>query len=427
MDFFTPVVDDPEAYGAIAAANALSDVYAMGGTPLTALSIAAFPEKRLPGGVVGGHLPRRPGKLREAGCALLGGHTVRDPEIKFGYAITGLVEPDEMLTNAAGRPGDVVVLTKPLGTGVIATAVKAGQAPPRRSRSPPSARWPPRTASPAAVARRHGVRAATDITGFGLVGHAANVARESRAHPRDRAGRPAAAARRARALRARSSRRGLKANRRQFEPLVEDTAGAGRGAARAALRPADLGRPAPPRRRRRRRSALLADLSLARAIGRAGSVARPATRVRLGTRDTSATFLPGSRLRDLGAPKSTGRKSRLDRLSPGRSPMPSLPCARRAPRCAMKGGDGSARRYARALLDVALEKGDTAVRQDLDDLGRLYVEHAELRTRAPRIPPCPPRRRRGVIAALLRGRPSEPAAAPDRPARGAGPHRAAAR
>ena len=93
VDFFTPVVDDPEAFGAIAAANALSDVYAMGGRPLSALSIAAIPEKDFPAGVGGRHLPRRTAKLREAGCVLLGGHTVRDPEIKFGYAVTGLVDP----------------------------------------------------------------------------------------------------------------------------------------------------------------------------------------------------------------------------------------------------------------------------------------------------------------------------------------------
>ena len=129
VDFFTPVVDDPEEFGAIAAANALSDVYAMGGRPLTALSIAAFPEGDFPLAwaraiVQGGAL-----KLKEAGCVLLGGHTVRDPEIKFGYAITGLVDPARMMTNAAGRPGDILVLTKPLGTGVIATALKAGEAP----------------------------------------------------------------------------------------------------------------------------------------------------------------------------------------------------------------------------------------------------------------------------------------------------------
>jgi len=178
VDFFTPVVDDPEAYGAIAAANALSDVYAMGGRPLTALSIAAFPESDFPPEwaaaiVRGGHR-----KLQEAGCVLLGGHSVRDQEIKFGYAITGVVDEERLMTNAGGRAGDELVLTKPLGTGIVATALKAGRAP------EPSVAAATRSMStlnriPAAVAARCGVRAATDITGFGLMGHAAGIARES--------------------------------------------------------------------------------------------------------------------------------------------------------------------------------------------------------------------------------------------------------
>ena len=178
VDFFTPVVDDPEAFGRIAAANALSDVYAMGGRPLTALAIAAFPDRDFPGEwaaaiVRGGAL-----MLREAGCALLGGHTVRDPEIKFGYAITGLVDPGRMLTNAGGRAGQVLVLTKPLGTGVVATALKAGEAPAAAveaaTRSMSSLN---RAAAEAALG--HGVTGATDVTGFGLIGHAAALARES--------------------------------------------------------------------------------------------------------------------------------------------------------------------------------------------------------------------------------------------------------
>jgi selenide, water dikinase len=179
VDFFTPVVDDPEAFGRIAAANALSDVYAMGGRPLTALSIAAFPERDFPTDwavaiVRGGALT-----LRDAGCALLGGHSVRDPEIKFGYAITGLVDPAHMLTNARGRAGQALVLTKPLGTGVIATALKAGEAPAEAVAAATAAMTAlNRTASEAAL--RHGVTAATDVTGFGLVGHAAAIARESR-------------------------------------------------------------------------------------------------------------------------------------------------------------------------------------------------------------------------------------------------------
>jgi selenide,water dikinase len=179
VDFFTPVVDDPRAFGAIAAANALSDVYAMGGRPLTALSIAAFPDSGLP--VEWAQAIVRGGSemLAEAGCALLGGHSVRDPELKFGYAVTGLVDPARMLTNAGGRPGDVLVLSKPLGTGVIATALKAGRAPEQAvAAATRSMLRLNREAAEAALA--HGASAATDVTGFGLAGHALGIARESR-------------------------------------------------------------------------------------------------------------------------------------------------------------------------------------------------------------------------------------------------------
>ena len=219
VDFFTPVVDDPEEFGAIAAANALSDVYAMGGRPLTALSIAAFPEVDFPLAwaraiVKGGAL-----KLKEAGCVLLGGHTVRDPEIKFGYAITGLVDPERMLTNAGGRPGDILVLTKPLGTGVIATALKAGEAP-EAAVAASTASMITLNRAAAEAALRHGLRAATDITGFGLVGHACAIARESalclEIEPASLPLLP-----QARELVRRFQAGGLQANRRQFEPLVE--------------------------------------------------------------------------------------------------------------------------------------------------------------------------------------------------------------
>ena len=179
VDFFTPVVDDPFAFGEIAAANSLSDVYAMGGRPLSALSIAAFPEADFPlewaaAIAEGGHA-----KLREAGCHLLGGHTVRDAEIKFGYAITGLIDPAEMMTNAGAGSGDAIVLTKPLGTGIIATALKAGAAAPDVVAAATDSM---RTLNAAAAeaARASGARAATDITGFGLVGHAFEVAQQSR-------------------------------------------------------------------------------------------------------------------------------------------------------------------------------------------------------------------------------------------------------
>jgi len=266
VDFFTPVVDDPEAYGAIAAANALSDVYAMGGKPLTALSIAALPEKDFPVEWSAAIFRSGLSKLREAGCALLGGHTVRDPEIKFGYAVTGVVDPDRMLTNAGGRAGDVVVLTKPLGTGIIATAVKAGQAP---ADAALAAQQSMATLNriPAAVALRHGVCAATDITGFGLAGHTANVARESGVTIEIRlADLPLLPG--ARELSARYQPAGLKANRRQFEPLVEDSAVADEELRALAYDPQTSGGllllvPEAAA------DALLADLSLARAIGRA--------------------------------------------------------------------------------------------------------------------------------------------------------------
>ena len=219
VDFFTPVVDDPEAFGAIAAANALSDVYAMGGRPLTALSIAAFPETDFPPGWAAAIVRGGAAKLVEAGCALLGGHSVRDPEIKFGYAITGLIDPDRILSNAGGRGGEVLVLTKPLGTGVIATALKAGHAPPDAvAAATTSMARLNRAAAEAAL--RHRTTAATDITGFGLVGHAGGIARESRLTLEIRAADlpllPGA-----RALAPRFQPAGLKANRRQFEARVE--------------------------------------------------------------------------------------------------------------------------------------------------------------------------------------------------------------
>ena len=222
VDFFTPVVDDPEAFGAIAAANALSDVYAMGGRPLTALAIAAFPELDFPPEWAAAIVRGGAAKLREAGCVLLGGHTVRDPEIKFGYAVTGLVDPARILTNAAGRPGEVLVLTKPLGTGVIATALKAGRAP-EASVDASTRSMATLNRAAAESALRHGVRAATDVTGFGLAGHALNLARESRLtleiRPVDL---PLLEGARDLALGFQAG--GLKANRRQFEPLVRRAA-----------------------------------------------------------------------------------------------------------------------------------------------------------------------------------------------------------
>jgi selenide,water dikinase len=178
VDFFTPIVDDPELFGAIAAANALSDVYAMGGRPLTALSIAAVPERELGASAIAAIFRGGLAKLTEAGCLLLGGHTVRDAEPKFGYAVTGRLDPDRMLTLNGGRVGAALVLTKPLGTGVIATAQKAGSAPPEAAEA--SARsMAELNARASEAALRAGATAATDVTGFGLLGHAAAIARES--------------------------------------------------------------------------------------------------------------------------------------------------------------------------------------------------------------------------------------------------------
>ena len=128
VDFFTPIVDDPYIYGQIAAANSLSDVYAMGGRPLTALAIAAFPQDGLHTDDIAQIFRGGFDKLREAGVALLGGHTVQDREIKFGYAVTGAVDPKRILTNANAKPGDRLILTKPLGTGIVGTAIKFGRA-----------------------------------------------------------------------------------------------------------------------------------------------------------------------------------------------------------------------------------------------------------------------------------------------------------
>ncbi len=178
VDFFTPIVDDPAIYGAIAAANALSDVYAMGGRPLTALAIAAFPRDGVDEATIRAVFLGGLHKLGEARVALLGGHTVQDPEIKFGYAVTGVVAPDAMWTNAGARPGDVLFLTKPLGTGVIGTAIKFGRANPAAAEAAIETMLQlNRAAAEALLALPAGsVHACTDITGFGLIGHASEMA-----------------------------------------------------------------------------------------------------------------------------------------------------------------------------------------------------------------------------------------------------------
>ena len=178
VDFITPVVNDPYDYGRIAAANAVSDVYAMGGTPISALSIVCFPEKgdmtilreMLRGGAA---------ILRQAEVSLLGGHTVRDPEIKFGFAVTGRIDPRRVVTNAGARVGDLVVLTKPLGTGILATALKRRLLPDAELKRL-TKQMTTLNRDAAAAMSAAGASAATDVTGFGLLGHALNVARASR-------------------------------------------------------------------------------------------------------------------------------------------------------------------------------------------------------------------------------------------------------
>jgi len=176
VDFFTPIVDDPYTFGQIAATNALSDVYAMGGRPLTALALVCFPDKAdleileriLAGGLA---------KMIEAGCTVIGGHSIRDDETKFGYAVTGLVHPKKVHANSGAKPGDALILTKPLGTGVISTAIKNGKA---------EAEWIDaavqsmttlnKQAAELIVKKQYRVHAMTDITGFGLIGHAREMA-----------------------------------------------------------------------------------------------------------------------------------------------------------------------------------------------------------------------------------------------------------
>jgi selenide, water dikinase len=175
VDFFTPIVDDPYLYGQIAAANSLSDVYAMGGRPLTALAIAAFPEVGLDTDTIRLIFKGGVDVLRDAGVALLGGHTVRDREIKFGYAVTGAVDPAKMWTNAGARPGDVLFLTKPIGTGIVGTAIKFGRAPEAVVAQAVASMRRLNKAAAEALADLP-VHGCTDITGFGLIGHAAEMA-----------------------------------------------------------------------------------------------------------------------------------------------------------------------------------------------------------------------------------------------------------
>jgi selenide, water dikinase len=176
VDFFTPIVDDPYAFGQIAATNALSDVYAMGGKPLTALALVCFPEKadlEILQQILAGGLS----KMVEAGCTIIGGHSIRDEETKFGYSVTGLIHPQKILANRGAQAGDSLILTKSLGTGVISTAIKKGKAEPKWIDAAVQSMTTLNKPAAEVIAGKNGsVHAMTDVTGFGLVGHAREMA-----------------------------------------------------------------------------------------------------------------------------------------------------------------------------------------------------------------------------------------------------------
>jgi selenide,water dikinase len=178
VDFFTPVVDDPFTYGQIAAANALSDVYAMGGTPRTALNIVAWPQSGMPPEMLVEILRGGVEKAREAGCVVVGGHSVADEEIKYGMAVTGVIDPQRIIRNVGVKPGDVLLLSKPLGTGILMTAFKRDSLPVEYYDA--AVRWMSElNAATARAMLAYDVHAATDITGYGLAGHGSKMANGS--------------------------------------------------------------------------------------------------------------------------------------------------------------------------------------------------------------------------------------------------------
>jgi selenide,water dikinase len=229
VDFFTPIVDDPYTFGQIAATNALSDVYAMGGRPLTSLALVCFPEKAeleileriLAGGLA---------KMIEAGCTVIGGHSIRDEEMKFGYSVTGLIHPGKVLANSGAQPGDQLLFTKALGTGVISTAIKKGMAKPTWIDSAVASMTTlNKTAAEVAAGSGEGqVHSMTDITGFGLIGHAREMAIASNVSLRFYASRVPLLEGAVECVRAGHIPGGLKANREfaecsvGYEPSVPD-------------------------------------------------------------------------------------------------------------------------------------------------------------------------------------------------------------
>jgi selenide,water dikinase len=220
VDLFAPIVDDPYEFGQVAAANALSDVYAMGGQPLTALNIVAFPTGQLPLNVLTEILRGGQDKVHEAGAHIVGGHSITDAELKYGLSVTGRAHPAFLLTNAGAKPGDRLVLTKPIGNGILATALK------RQTISDDDAasmisymKALNGEASRAALAVK--AKCATDITGFGLLGHASHIARASNVTLHIHSSGVPLLSGAVEALRAGASNDGLKRNRAYLEPLVE--------------------------------------------------------------------------------------------------------------------------------------------------------------------------------------------------------------
>jgi selenide,water dikinase len=178
LDFFTPIVDDPFDYGRIAALNSINDVWAMGGTPITAMAITCFPKKGLEFSILGEIMRGGLSVLTENKVALVGGHSVDNEQIMFGYSVTGVIDPNKVATNAGARPGDVIILTKPIGTGVISTGIKFGKAPPAVVVESVATMLTPGSFAAEAM-REFSVKGATDVTGFALLGHAWEMAKAS--------------------------------------------------------------------------------------------------------------------------------------------------------------------------------------------------------------------------------------------------------
>jgi selenide, water dikinase len=220
VDFFAPIVDDPYVFGQVAAANALSDVYAMGGQPLTAMNIVAFPVDQLPMEVLHEILRGGLDKVHEAGAHVVGGHSIIDEELKYGLAVTGRAHPKFLLTNAAARPGDQLVLTKPIGTGVLATALKAGKLE-LAAQQPFMESMRALNGAASRTALALGVRCATDVTGFGLLGHASHIARASNVTVQIRASDVSFFPGAVDALELGASTSGLRRNLEYLEPMTD--------------------------------------------------------------------------------------------------------------------------------------------------------------------------------------------------------------